>query len=825
MLKNYLLVALRNFKRQKLFTGLNIFGLALGLASAIFIFLYISDELRYDVIHPDYKNSYRIGLTFTNGDGQSFDNTEVPGLFVKYLMDNRSDVTHASRIAYIGYPTSLNYKAKDKIILTEDIRWAEPNFTDVLYFKLDRGNKDKMFRNPNSMVISEQGARRLFGREDPIGKIISLKHRWATNDREIDVIVTGVYKDYPSNSHFKPQFIVNVNAFRSIYGQDFDFFMEGTRFDQHRNLGFFESYVTLKPGANTKTIKTSLDRLAYQLVHSDSAFAASGGKASAFLTKMGDLHFDKKNLWEDTNVRGDKTYLTIFSIIAILIMLIACINYMNLATARSIKRAKEVGLRKSFGGQRSGIAKQFFLESFLMIIASLVLAVLLVIIFLHPFNQLAHKTFSLASLVNPLMLAIIGCVVLFMGFVSGMYPAIYLSAFAPIEVLKGQIVKGKGAEFLRKSLVTVQYTVALVLIICTFIVIRQMGQLKTTKLNEQGSQILAIRFGGIAPQERFAEFKRSVLEDPQIEYVTMANHLPRLNYFGWIGTDVKFPELGDKKLQWNQLNVDFDFAKTFKLQFVAGRDFQVGNLNDSNSMIVNEAGLRALRQPISKVIGATVSEIRFDTTIQYKIIGVVKDFPFRSMHQPIEPLLLNPHLHFIDKIAYIKLPAGKFGEKIASIEKKWKAVFPNTGFDHWFVSDEFNRMYVAEGRVSSIAKAFAVLAILITVLGVFGLATYTAEQRTKEVGIRKVLGASESQVVTMFLRLFLKIFAIACVAAIPVAWWAAYKWLEGFAYRTSISPIIFIVSLLGLLMITLLTVSYEIFKSARVSPVKSLRTE
>ena len=195
------------------------------------------------------------------------------------------------------------------------------------------------------------------------------------------------------------------------------------------------------------------------------------------------------------------------------------------------------------------------------------------------------------------------------------------------------------------------------------------------------------------------------------------------------------------------------------------------------------------------------------------------------MHQPIEPLLLNPHLHFIDKIAYIKLPAGKFGEKIASIEKKWKAVFPDTGFDHWFVSDEFNRMYVAEGRVSSIAKAFAVLAILITVLGVFGLATYTAEQRTKEVGIRKVLGASEGQVVTMFLRLFLKIFAIACVAAIPVAWWAAYKWLEGFAYRTSISPIIFVTSLLGLLMITLVTVSYEIFKSARVSPVKSLRTE
>jgi len=601
--------------------------------------------------------------------------------------------------------------------------------------------------------------------------------------------------------------------------------MEGTSFDRNRNLGFFESYVTLKPGTDIRPLKAGLDKLATHLISSDSGSVANGWKFSAFLTKMADLHFDKKNLWEGTNIRGDKTYLTIFSIIAVLIMLIACINYMNLATARSIKRAKEVGLRKSFGSNRTGIAQQFFLESFLTIMGSLILAVLLVILFLHPFNQLAHKTFTLGSLLNPVMIAIIMSIVVFMGFLSGIYPAFYLSAFQAVEVLKGQIVKGKGAEFLRKSLVTVQYTVALVLIICTFIVIKQMEQLKTTKLNEQGSQLLSIRFGGIAQQERFAEFKRSVLEDPQIEYVTMANHLPRLNYFGWIGTDVKFPEFGDKKLQWNQLNVEFDFAKTFKLQFIAGRDFQVGNLNDSNSMIVNEAGVKALKQPISRVVGTTVSEVRFDTTIQYKIIGVVKDFPFRSMHQPIEPLLLNPHLHFIDKIAYIKLPAGKFGEKIASIEKKWKAVFPNTGFDHWFVNDEFNRMYITENRVSSLAKVFAVLAILITVLGVFGLASYTAEQRTKEVGIRKVLGASERQVMSMFMRLFLKIFAVACVAAIPVAWWAAYKWLQGFAYRTSISPMVFALSLLGLLGVTIITVGYEILKSARANPVKSLRTE
>jgi putative ABC transport system permease protein len=825
MIKNYLLIAFRNFKRQKLFSLLNIFGLALGLSSAILIFLYVSDELRYDVMHPNYKNTYRIGSTFTNGEGQTFDNTDVPGIFTKYLKDNRSEVLHASRICYIGYPTSLNYKAKDKIILTEDIRWAEPNFPEVLSFDLVEGSKQRMFENANSIVISETGARTLFGKEDPVGKTISIKHRWATNDQEIDVIVTGVYKDYPSNSHFKPKYIINVNAFKTLYGNDFSYYMEGTAFDQRRNLGFFQSYITFKPGTDLRPINEALNKLATQMIRSDSFAAANNFKMSAFLTKMTDLHFDKKNLWEDTNVRGDKTYLTIFSIIAVLIMFIACINYMNLATARSVKRGKEVGLRKTFGSNRSGIARQFFLESFLMILASLLLAVLLDILLLHPFNQLAHKTFTIGSLINPVMIAIVAGIILFMGFVSGLYPAFYLSAFQPVEVLKGQVAKGKGAEFFRKSLVTVQYTVALVLIICTFIVIKQMEQLKTSKLNEQGDQILSVRFGGIARQDRFEEFKRSVLEDPQIQYVTMANHLPRLNYFGWIGTDVKFPEFSDKKLQWNQLNVEFDFAKTFKLQFVAGRDFQVGNLNDSNSMVINEAGVKALNQPISKVVGSTVNEVRFDTTISYKIIGVVKDFPFRSMHQPIEPLLLNPHLHFIDKIAYIKLPVGHYGEKIASIEKKWKAVFPGTGFDHWFVNDEFNRMYVAEGRVSSLAKVFAVLAILITVLGVFGLASYTAEQRTKEIGIRKVLGASERQVVSLFLNVFLKIIAIACVAAIPVAWFAAYKWLQNFVYRTSINPMVFGISLVLLLAITLLTVSYEILKSVRTSPVKSLRTE
>ncbi|MFI5152864.1 MAG: ABC transporter permease [Chitinophagales bacterium] len=823
MFRNYLLIAFRNFKRQKLFTLLNIFGLSLGMASAILIFLYVSDELRYDTMQPYYKDTYRLGCTFINPDGQRFDNTVAPGFFIRYLKDNRSDIVFASRIDNVGYPTSLNYKPADKIVLTEKIVWAEPGFDKILYFDLLRGNREKMFGDYNSILISETGARNMFGKEDPMGKIISLKHQYSTRGKEVNVQVTGVYRDYPSNSHFKPDYIINMNALHGIYGDHFAEYQEGTRFSQYEE--FFESYIVLKPGADIKPINAVLNDLANQIIKSSAGQVPVGSKFQGFTIKLADIHFDSKNLWEDnSNTHGNRVYLSIFSIIAIMIMMIACINYTNLATARSVKRAKEVGLRKSFGSMRYAIATQFFLESLLMTLSALGMSVLLVFAFLHPFNQVAHKTFTMGSLIDPYMMMLIGIIILFMTFIAGFYPALYLSGFQPVKVLKGQIIKGKGAEFLRKSLVTIQYTVSLALIIYTMIVIQQMDQLKTTKLNEQGSQLLAIRFGGIAQQDRFETFRHSVLEDPQIEHVTMGNHLPRLDYFGFIGRTFKFPSLGNKDLQWNQLSVDFDFPKTFHLDIISGRDFQQGSITDSNSLILNESAIQALKKPISDVIGTTVIDV-FDSSRIYRVIGVVKNFPFRSMHQPIEPLALSPRLDQIDKIAYIKLPAGKFQEKIASIETKWKAAFPGAGFDHWFVNDEFNRMYQVENTISSLAKIFAALAILITILGVLSLATYTAEQRTKEIGIRKVLGAGDKQVVVLFASVFIKIFVVASLIAIPLSWFFAFKWLQGFVYRISISPMIFVMSLLGLLIVTILTVGYEIWKSAKASPVTALRTE
>ncbi len=823
MLRNYLLITLRNFRRQKVFSLLNIFGLALGLASAILIFLYVSDELRYDTLHPFYKDTYRIGSVFTNPDGQRFENTVSPGQFIRYLKDNRPEVLYTCRIDNIGYPTSLNYKPTDKIVLTEKIVWAEPGFEKILLFKLLTGNRQTPFKDFNTILLSETGAKNLFGKADPMGKLISLKHIFATQGKEINVQVAGIYKDYPANSHFKPDYIININALHSIYGDHYADYLEGTRFSQYTS--FFENYVVLRPGASIKPINAVLNTLATQMLKASAGVAPDGSKFEATSIKLADMHFDPKNLWEDnSNTHGDRVYLAIFGIIAIMVMVIACINYTNLATARSLKRAKEVGLRKSFGGSRFELAIQFFLESFLMTLCALAMSVLLVLLFLHPFNQVAHKSFSMSSLADPYMLTIVGAIVLFMTVVAGFYPAIYLSAFQPVKVLKGQLVKGKGAEFLRKTLVTIQYSVSLGLVVYTLIVIQQMDELRTTKLNEHGSQLLAIRFGGIAQQDHFETFRRTVLEDPQIPHVTMGNHLPRLDYFGFIGRTFKFPSLGNKDLQWNQLSVDYDFPKTFQLQLLAGRDFQYGNVNDSTALILNEAALHALNKPLGDVMGATVRDTR-DTNRLFRVIGVVKDFPFRSMHQPIEPLVLSARPDPIDKIAYIKLPPGSFQEKIAAIEKKWKAAFPGAGFDHWFVSDEFNRMYQVERTISSLAKIFAVLAILITVLGVLSLASYTAEQRTKEIGIRKVLGAGDKQVIALFVAIFVKIFVVASLIAIPVSWYFAEKWLQGFVYRVTINPIIFVFSLTGLLLVTGLTIGYEIWRSVRANPVTALRTE
>lgn len=772
-------------------------------------------------MHRDYQNIYAVGIIFHAKDGSVNHYPVVPGGWAQRMKQNIPEIAEVVKSDWFGYPTTLHYKAADRIILSEDIRWVSPDFGKIFSPEMIKGNLEKALQEPGSFVVSESGAKKLFGNNDPINQPITLKHPWMGDGREIELTVTAVYKDFPINSHYHPMFIGNSEAMRASFSQ------QPGGFERYYNSmntegGFFTTYIRLLPGANPENVNRQLDRLAEESLKSDSSLQADGGKLGHFIRPVKDLHFDTLTDWEFEG-KGDKKYLAIFVSVAILILLIACINYMNLATARSSTRAKEVGMRKSLGGSRSELAWQFLQESAFMAIVALVMAVIIVILILPYFNTLANKALTLTDLLSPEMLLIILGTVLFVTLVGGSYPAFFLSSFKPVEVLKGRFTRGKGAEFFRRTLVALQFIVSMILVIATGVIIRQMNFMEHSKLNEKGNQILSIRFGGTAPDNKYQPFKNAALADPEIEHVTMANHLPRQDWFGPTGAVYRFSEVSDQEYQWHQLNVDFDFPKVYQLELLAGRMFDPKNTADSSSYLINESALKALNKTADDALGLSGLEVRANRS--GKVIGVVKNFPFQSAHHGIEPLVINPRLHEMDKIIYVELPAGKIPEKIAFLEDTWKKVLPGVGFDYWFLNDEFGRMYKTERRISALSKSFAVLALIITALGLYGLASYSAEQKTKEVGIRKVMGASVGQVIIMFLFSFFKIFLVAVVVAVPVAWYMGDQWLKTFVYREPLSFLIFVASVFGLMLITLLTVGFETFKAAISDPIKAIRHE
>lgn len=419
---------------------------------------------------------------------------------------------------------------------------------------------------------------------------------------------------------------------------------------------------------------------------------------------------------------------------------------------------------------------------------------------------------------------------------AGSYPALFVSGFEPANVLKGKFAFRKGSNLFRQFLTTLQFLVAVTLLASTVIVVRQMNLMRNSKLNEAGKQIVSIRYGGFtdfANDSRYRAYKQSVLQDPEIQYMTLANHLPRLDFFGPINMEMQFPDISEEKHQWFQLNGDYDFARTFKMNLIAGRDFDPANVADSSAVLLNESAVKALKLTPNEAVGKAI--IRPDYVMGYGppdstrlpvtgyVIGVVEDFPYRSMLQKIDPLAISPKPHTFDRIIHVRLPAGKMGEKIATLERKWKEIFPDFGFDYWFIDDEFGRMYENETKIAQLTEKFSALAILITCVGLYGLAAFMSEQRTKEIGIRKTMGASNGQIIMLLLNVFGKLLLIASIIAVPVAYYFCYQWLQTFEYKTSLSIIVFGGAVLLIAFITLLTVGYESLKAAMTNPVKALR--
>jgi putative ABC transport system permease protein len=781
-------------------------------------------------MHPDADNTYRMGyyVEFPNGDNQTY--PASPAGWDNYILDNYAGVTNITSFIFQGMPTSIQDRDVDKVVLTEDIIWAEPNFGEVVFMDIIKGNKDLVLAESNSIVLSESAAYELFGNEEPINKIVSVTHTWTTRGERLDLIVSGVMRDMPSNSHLRPKYIANVHAL--------------SRFDENMENAI-DSYMgdLNTPGMWTQSLFVCNNEAELALLTEDIQNKANKIIETAqidivfkpLIKKITDVHFDQEIDWAVSHKATNRQYMFVFITVALLILVIACINYMNLATARSARRAKEVGLRKTLGSTRRQLFGQFILESFILVIISTILSLILVLIFLPQFNDLAAKSFTYQHLINTNMLMILLGVILFVTLVAGSYPALYISGFQPATVLKGSFSYGKGANFFRKFLTTVQFSISVVLLISTIFVVRQMNMMRYSKLNEAGNQVVSIRYGGFtgnASNSKYNTYKNILKSNPDIGFVTLANHLPRLDYFGGIGYQFQFPEVSDENYDWNQLSGDFDFPSTFKMNIVAGRTFDSENVSDSSSVLINEAGLKSLGITAEEAINLAIKTpifdpdsgaLVYDHALEGHIIGVVEDFPYQSMYNEIEPLVISPRPDEVDRIIHVSIPSKDMGKHIAFIEDKWKELFPEFGFDYWFVNDEFARMYENETQISALTEKFSILAILITCVGLYGMASFTASQRTKEIGVRKVLGANVSQITGLLLNVFLKLLAVSSTIGVPFAYFVSNKWLSNFVYKTPLSPAVFIGAVLLISAVTLITVSYETIKAARTNPITALR--
>ena len=831
MLSNYFLVALRNVLRQRGYSLINILGLSIGLASAILIFLYVTDELSYDTIHPEAANTYRMGyhVEFPNGNTQTFPGS--PAGWDNYLKDNYPSVTKASSFIWRGMPTSIQDRDTEKIVLTEELIWVEPNFGEIIFMDIIKGNAEFALSEQNSIVISESAAREIFGDEDPINKILSITHIFATQGERLDLMVTGVMRDMPSNSHLRPKYMANIFALKP-FNENLDSTIDSYMGDLNTPGMFTQSMFVCENPDDIEIIRQDIEERAKKIIET----AQIEITFRPLFRKLTDVHFDQEIDWAVSHKSANKQYMLVFITVALLILVIASINYMNLATARSARRAKEVGMRKTLGSTRQQLFFQFILESFILVFVSTFISIFLVLLALPQFNQLAIKSFTFAHLLNGNMLLILLGVMLFVTFIAGSYPALYISGFQPAIVLKGTLTFGKGANIFRKFLTSVQFAISVILVISSVFVVRQMNMMQYSKLNEADNQIISVRYGGFAgneaTNEKYNTYKNILLSYPSIESVTLANHLPRLDYFGGLGFQFQFPEVSEENYDFNRLNGDFDFPETFDMEIIAGRTFDAENITDSSAVLLNEAALKTLGITAYEAIDLAIKTPVFNPDsgrLDYQlatdghVIGVVKDFPYRSMYNEIEPLVVSPRPHNMDRIIHIKTSAINLGESLALIEEKWKEIYPEYGFDNWFVNDEFARMYENEKQIASLTEKFSILAILITCVGLYGMASFMAAQKTKEIGIRKALGATVSQITVLLLNIFLKLLGIASIIGIPLAYLISQKWLSTFVYKTQLSLWVFAVAMLGIIAVTIFTVSFETIKAARTNPIKAIR--
>jgi putative ABC transport system permease protein len=793
MIRNYIKIAIRNLWRHKSFSLINIIGLAIGMTAFMLIFMYVQFELSYDKFHAKADRVYRLNVDIKSANDVMHEAWSSAPMGPALKADF-PEIQESTRL----FPYGTIVKANNRLFKEDRIFFAEPSFFDVFSLPLLKGDPKTSLKNPYSVILTETTAKKYFGSADPMGKTLLFRNK------EL-VMVTGIAKDVPENSQFKFDILYSVPTLEKLDSSDM------------KQWGDFSNYTFLLLAKGTNAARLESKFPAFLIRHISDENRKGGQNYDLFLKPLKDIYMDSRGGLE----QGSMNNVYIFSIVALFILLIAAVNFINLTTARATERAKEVGVRKVVGAARSQLTMQFLGESIIICLISFFFAALLVSLMLPLFNQLAGKTIS-ENVFEHGYLFILLCIAVLIGLAAGAYPALALSAFRPVTILKGRFSSSSRGTLLRKSLVVFQFTISIVLIVGTIVVYNQLNYMRDQPLGFEKNQMMTIDFGnddGVI--KNYETIKNEFKSIPNVLAVAMSHGLPGI---GSANAHSAFENRQGamQPLNINMYDVDYDFIPVYGMKIIAGRTFSPDFPSDTTkSVVINEATVKILgfTSPI-QAIGK-----KFDQWGRHgQIVGVVKDFHYRSLQENVEPLNMrvNPSNAriFTLKIAPQSIPAT-----IAAVERKWKELIPQRPFNYSFVDKEFNKQYATEERFGKLFMYFAVLAIFISCLGLLGLASYSILQRTREIGIRKVLGASIAGIVNMLSKEFLQLVLIATLVAFPLSWYGMNKWLKGYAYRIDINWIVFAMAGVLAFSIAIATISFQAIRAALANPVKSLRSE
>ncbi len=807
MIRNYIKTAFRNLLKNKGFTAINVLGLALGLATCLLIVFYVFDELGYDKYNLNADRIYRINTDIKFGGNES-SSADAPAPTAATLKADFPEIEQATRFRVQG---GNQVKKGTQSIQENAMVYADPTIFDVFTLPMINGDPKTALKDPHSVVISQKMAEKYFNTINAVGKVLTF------NDTSL-YKVTGVIKNIPSQSHFH-----------------FDFFISMPSLAESRENAWFNSnfktYLLLRPGADINGLKAKLPEFMRKhagpqlldVLHlTFDKFEQSGNYYKFSITPLAKIHL-QSNIRDEFEANGSLQMVYILSAIAGLILLIACVNFMNLSTARSANRAKEVGVRKVLGSARKYLIAQFLIESIMVTLVGAIIAVFAAWALLGLFNNLSGKELAITPQILLWLLPSLLVFIIVIGCLAGSYPALYLSSFQPIQVLKGKLAAGFKGSVLRNVLVVGQFAISIGLIIGTLVIYNQLKYIQTKDVGFNREQVLTV-WDTWTLGDKTKTFKQEISQLAGVQSATMTGYLPTsgVNNNSSLSKD---PVMDQKRAILSSIwFVDQDYIPTLGMKMVAGRNFSRQMSTDSTAIIINEsaAKLLAFPDPLNKLLYLPQDNMA-KVMKPYHIVGVVKDFNFKSLRENVTPVIL-----FNDNntgAISIRMKSADLEALVYQVKDKWTKFAPNQAFNYSFMDGDFDKLYRTEQRTGQIAVSFTSLAIIIACLGLFGLAAYAAEQRTKEIGIRKVLGASISNIIGMLSKDFIKLVMLAILVAVPIAWYFMHKWLQGFAYHRDIQWWIVAAAGAGAILIAFITISFQSIKAALTNPVKSLRSE